>query len=64
MWGVHLFRVLGFNVQNCPVGEIIVAVYRVCPVLYPAKIVRDGMLRTRLVLDVELKFLQQQHPSS
>ena len=64
MWCVRLLRVIGFNVEDCPVKEIVVAVYRVRPVLYPTKIIRDGMLRTWTVLDVEVKFLQEQHPSS
>ena len=58
MWGMSLLQVLSFNVKDCPIGEIIV-VYRVRPVLYPAKIVCDGMLLTWPVLDVELKFLQE-----
>ena len=57
-----MLGVLGFNVEDCPVGEIIVAVHRVCPIFYAAKIIRDGMLRTWPVLDVEIEFLQQQHP--
>ena len=56
--------VLGFNVEDCPVGEIVVAIYRVRPVFYPVEIICDGMLRTRPVLDVEVKFLQEQHPLS
>ena len=48
-----LLGVLGFNMEDFPVGEIIVAVHRVCPIFYAAKIIRDGMLRTWPVLDVE-----------
>ena len=54
-----LLGVIGFNVEDCPVGEIVVAVHRVCPVLYPVEIIRDGMLRSWPVLDVEVKFLQE-----
>ena len=61
---VVLFGVLGFNVEDFPIGEIVVVVYRVRPVVYPAEIICDDMLRTWLVLNVEVKFLQEQHPSS
>ena len=58
-----LLGVIGFNVEDCPVGEYVVVDHRVCLVLYPAEIIRDGVLCTWAVLDVEDKFLQKQHPS-
>ena len=54
MWFVRLLRVLGLHVEYCPVGEMVVVVR---PVFYPAEIICDDMLRTRSVLDVEVKFL-------
>ena len=57
VWCVSFLRVLGFNVKDYPIGGIVVVVYRVRPVLYPAKIICDGMLRTWPVLDVDVKFL-------
>ena len=58
-----LLRVLGVNVEDCPVREIVVSVHRVCTILYPAEIIRDRVMRTWPMLDVEVKFLQKQHPS-
>ena len=57
-----LLGVLGFNVEDCLVGEIVITVHRVYPVLYLAKIIHDGMLHTWRVLDIEVKFWQEQHP--
>ena len=54
-----LLGVLDVNVEDCPVGEIVVAVHYVCRILYPAEIIRDDVLRTWSVLDVEVNFLQK-----
>ena len=48
--------------EGFPIVEIIIAVYRIRLVLYLAKVVHDDMLCTYPVLDVKLKFLQEQHP--
>ena len=52
-----MLRVFCVNVEDHTVGEIIVAFYYVCPILYLAKIIRNRVLGTRPVLDVEIEFL-------
>ena len=53
--------VICFNTDDCPVREIVIALHCICPILYTAEIICNHMLRTWLVLDVEIEFLQKKH---
>ena len=57
-----VLRVISFNMEDCPVGKIVVIVHYVCPVLYRTKIICNRMLRTWPMLEVEIEFLEKQHP--